>query len=118
MKSKFKPGVLAEITFDFKTGKHKVYDDLMGEREVGGKYIDVVRDQLAYLREIQKRGTSPRPQQLVDDIKAYELLLSQPNPEEACEVYGRISDEARSSAFGAKHFRKKTALQKMGIWKD
>ncbi len=105
---------MGEIHFkiDLETGDLTIDDEYVGKRTLkAGNCVGCIFDQLRVLRKIKKRGTSPKPRMLRDDIRAYEILLTQPDPEQASADYLERREQCQFSK------TKKQILTEMGIWK-
>lgn len=77
------------ISVDTKTGVTKVVSKAWPA--CNGTYkterLASIHIGLAQLRQFQKDGTSSHPVELAWEIKLYEFILAQPNPEEVASEY-------------------------------
>lgn len=94
----------------------EIDDPIIGKRTLADTWTALIFDQLRVLREIRKRGTSPHHgKRLNEDIRSYEILLQQPDPEAACAKYAELADRHRRGGDWSK--AKRDILEEMGIWK-
>lgn len=88
----------------------KITTELNGERREYKGFAGFIRSQLDYLRQCRERKSSRNPALLDDDIRAYECILEQPDPEAAAKAY----KNERATVFMEP---KRDTVTRLGYWK-